>query len=88
MYVEPATYVSAEVLDEETCIMRLRINTQEINCLISRKDCKVVEGNVTHVDTIFYMIDITRNPEPLIEEVGHPWLIVGLQRVGIVRQLL
>jgi hypothetical protein len=34
------------------------------------------------------MIDITRNPDPVVEEVGHPYLVVGLERVGVSRQIL
>jgi hypothetical protein len=80
--------MSADIPDEDTCILRFRINTQEINCKISRKDGQIVEGDVSLVENIHYIIDITRNPEPVIEEVGHPWVIVGLQRVGVIRQLL
>jgi hypothetical protein len=68
--------------------LRFRISTQEINCKISRKDGKVVEGNVDLIENIQYMIDITRNPSPVVEEVGHPYLVVGLERVGVMRQVV
>ena len=80
--------MTADVPDEDHCIFRFRINTQEINCKISRKDGKVVEGDLTMIENIHYIIDITRNPDPVIDEVGHPYLIVNLQRVGVTRQLL
>jgi hypothetical protein len=34
------------------------------------------------------MIDIRRNPEPVIEEIGHPYQIVGLERIGVMRQVV
>ena len=76
------------MLDEDNVILRFRISTQEINCKISQKDGKVVEGDVDLVENIQYVIDITRNPEPVVEEVGHPWLVVGLERVGVMRQIV
>ncbi len=88
MYVDHAQYVSANVQDEDNCTLRFRISSQEINCKISRKDGQVVEGNVDMVENIQYVIDITRNPEPVVEEVGHPYLVVGLERVGVMRQIL
>ena len=47
-----------------------------------------MEGEEDLVLNVHYMIDITRNPEPVIEEVGHPYMIVGLERVGVSRQIL
>ncbi len=61
---------------------------QEVNCKISQKDGTVVEGDEALLMNIHYMIDITRNPEPIVEEVGHPYMIVGLERVGVTKQVL
>lgn len=69
-------------------MIRFRINTQEINCKISKKDGKVVEGDVDLLESVQYFIDITRNPTPLIEDVGHGYLVVGIERIGVVRQLV
>jgi len=76
------------VVDEDNCVIRFSINAQEINCKISQKDGKVVEGDVDLVESVTYFIDVTRNPNPVIEEVGHPYLVVGIEKVGVTRQLV
>ena len=88
LYIDNARYDSAEVIDEDTCIIKFRVQTQEINCKISRKDGKVVEGNVDLVENVQYIMGITRNPSPIVEEVGHAYLIVDLQRIGVTRQIV
>jgi hypothetical protein len=76
------------VIDEDNVVLRYRINCQEVNCKISLKDRKIVEGNESLVLSVHYMIDITRNPEPIVEELGHPYMIVGLERIGVTQQLV
>ncbi len=88
LYVDRALFHGANILDEDTVVMRFRINSQEINCKISQKDGKVVEGDVDLIESVQYMIDLTRNPNPIIEELGHPYLVVGLEKIGVVRQLV
>lgn len=68
--------------------MRFRINCQEINCKVSQKDGKVVEGDYDLVENVHYNIDIVRNPDPVVEEIGHHYLVVGLEKFGVVRQLV
>jgi len=80
--------VAANVIDEDNVILRFRIVCQEINCKISQKDGTVIEGKEDLVLNIHYMIDITRNPQPVVEELGHPYMIVGLERVGVSKQIL
>lgn len=79
---------SADVIDEDTVIIRFTINCQEINCKVSKKDRKVVEGDVDLVESVQYLMDVVRNPNPVVEEIGHGYLVVGLQRIGVVRQLI
>lgn len=81
-------FSTAHIIDEDNVIMRLKINCQEINCKISKKDGKVVEGDIDLIENVHYQIDITRNPEPLVDEVGHHYLVVGLERTGVSRQLV
>jgi len=88
LYIDRAVFISASILDEETAVLRFRTNCQEINCLICKKEGKIVEGNETYIESCQYQIDIMKNPEPIVEEVGHDWIIVGLQRMGVVKQLL
>lgn len=76
------------MIDEETVVMRFRINSQEINCLISQKDKKIVEGDEDLIENVQYLIDITRNPEPVVELVGHPYVVVGLERIGMFKQII
>ncbi len=69
-------------------MLKYTINCHENNCKISTKDGSIVEGAVNDVDNVFYHLDIVRNPTPIIEEVGHSYLVVGIQRVGVMKQLI
>ena len=40
------------------------------------------------VENVQYIMGITRNPSPIVEEVGHAYLIVDLQRIGVTRQIV
>ena len=81
-------YESAHIPDTDTAIFRFRINCQEINCIIDKKEGKIVEGAEDYVESCVYFIDVTRNPEPVIEEVGHPYYIIGMERTGVIKQIL
>ena len=35
-----------------------------------------------------YIIDVTRSPEPEVDIFGHPYMIVGIIRIGIMKQLV
>jgi hypothetical protein len=70
-------------------VFRFRINCQEINCLVSKKEPgKIVQGEDNQVESCQYVFDVTRNPEPEVDIFGHPWMIIGLERVGVVKQLV
>lgn len=88
LYLEKAVYVNATILNEDTCKFRFRLNAQEINCLIDKKDGKIIEGDDSHVVSCQYVVDIMLNPDPIIEEVGHHWIISTIERVGVVKQII
>lgn len=69
-------------------VLRFRIQSQEVNCLISTKDKLLVEGKESQIQNIQYVVELTPNPEPLVEELGHEWLIIGLEKVGVFQQLV
>jgi hypothetical protein len=91
LYIEKAIYMNAMLPEEDTAVFRFRINCQEINCLVSKKKDevgKIVQGDENNVESCQYVFDVTRNSEPEVETFGHPWMIVGLERVGVVKQIL
>jgi hypothetical protein len=61
---------------------------QEVNCLVSTKDQLLVEGKDGMVNNLQFILELTPNPDPLTEELGHEWLIVGFERVGVFQQLV
>lgn len=88
LYIDPAIFHSANVIDEDNVVIRFRITCQEINCKISKKDGKVVEGDIDLLESVQYLVDITRNPTPVVEEIGHPYMVVHIEKIGVVRQLV
>ena len=81
--------MSAAIPEEDVAMFRFRVNAQEVNCLMSLKEPgKVVQGEKDLIETCQYVIDIRRNPAPEVEVFGHPWLITGLERVGVLKQLV
>jgi len=86
--MEKALFFASSIKNNSAPVLRFRIQTQEINCLISKKDQLLVEGKESQIQNIQYVLEFTPNPEPLVEELGHEWLIVGFERVGIFQQLV
>lgn len=88
LYLEKAVYVNAFLINEDTCKLRFRLNAQEINCLVDKKEGKIVEGDDTQVESCQYVVDLMINQDPVVEEVGHHWIVSTLERVGVVKQLI
>jgi hypothetical protein len=89
LYIDKATYMSAALPEEDVAVFRFRISCQEVNCLISKKEeGKVVQGEKDLVENCQYVFDVKRNPVPEVDEFGHPWMICGLERIGVVKQLV
>ncbi len=81
--------MSASLPEEDMAVFRFRINCQEINCLVSTKEHgKIMQGDENQVESCQYVFDVTRNPEPQVDIFGHPWMIVGLERIGVVKQIV
>lgn len=83
--------MSASLPEEDMAVFRFQINCQEANCLVSVKENekgKIVQGEETTVESCQYVFDVTRNPEPYVEIFGHPWMIVGLERIGVMKQIV
>ena len=85
---EKSVYKSAYIKNNSTPVLRFTVMTQEIDCLISSKDHLLVEGRDSLIQTIHYLIELTPNPEPIVDELGHEWLIIGLERQGKFQQLV
>jgi len=83
--------MSAALPEEDMPVFKFRISCQEVDCLISKKkdeEGKVVRGEKDTVESCQYIIDVTRSPEPEVDIFGHPYMIVGLIRIGIMKQLV
>lgn len=89
LYLDEAKYHDSTINDEEDIRLQFIINAQEINCLVSTEDQTViVEGNPSLVESCHYVFEVMLNPEPIVELVGHPWVITKVQRTGVVQQLI
>ena len=86
--MEKAIYFSSHIKNNSTPVLLFRVGMQEIDCLVSIKDKLLVEGNESRVMTIQYLVALTPNPEPLVEELGHEWHICGLEKMGVFQQLV
>jgi len=81
--------MDASLPEEDTAVFRFRVSCQEINCLVSLKEPgKIVQGEDNQIESCQYVINLTRSPEPEVDIFGHPWIIIGLERHGVVKQLV
>lgn len=87
-HMEKAMYFSCHIKNNSTPVLLFRVGIQEIDCLVSKKDKLLVEGNESKVNAIQYIVAFTPNPDPLIEELGHEWHICAIEKVGIFQQLV
>jgi hypothetical protein len=88
LYLGNATFKSAHIIDSENCVLVFYIDTNEIPCLIKKKTGEVAQGTPTEIQSCKYLIELKINPDPLIEELGHYWQVVGLQKIGAMKQLI
>jgi len=88
IWLDKAQFLSAALPEPENPVFRFRLSCQEINCLVSKADGKVIEGDENQVESCQYNIDLCRNPNPEIDIVGHSWQIVHLERIGVVKQIV
>lgn len=61
---------------------------QEVNCLVNMETGEVEEGSLTNIEAATYMAVVTVNSEPFIEDLGHSWLVVMLQKQNVHKQLV
>lgn len=89
LFVDQPQFMTAMVTDEENVFFRFRISCQEMPSLIDKKTGKAVDATKEfEVESCQYIIDIEKASDPAIEEVGHDWVIVHLERIGVVKQIL
>ena len=88
IYLDEARYHDSTINDEDDIRLQFIINAQEINCLVNIEDGLVVEGNPSLVESCHYVFEVMLNPEPVVDLVGHPWVITKVQRTGVVQQLI
>ena len=87
--MDKATYLSAALPEEDMPVFRFRIQCQEISCLVSKKEPgKIIQGEDNQVENCQYVFDVARNPDPEVDVFGHPWMVVQLERVGVMKQLI
>lgn len=88
IWLDKAQFISASLPEPENPVFRFRLHCQEINCLVSKENGKVVQGDENQVESCQYNVDLCRNSNPEEDIVGHPWQIVCLERIGVVKQLV
>ncbi|PHJ25956.1 mitochondrial import inner membrane translocase tim44, partial [Cystoisospora suis] len=55
---------------------------QQINCLRSEIDNRVVEGRIDDIRRVVYSIAISKHPRPETEGLLYPWMIREIAIVG------
>lgn len=88
IWIDKAQFIHASLPEPENPVFRFRLHCQEINCLISKTDGKVIQGDEFQVESCQYNVDLSRNCNPEVEILGHPWQIVNIERIGVVKQLV
>jgi len=65
------------------------VDTQEIDCKVCIKDPnEIKEGSVDSIIKNSWRITITLHEDPDIETCGHYWEVVGIEKVGELKQLV
>ena len=88
IWIDKAMFINATLPEQDNPVFRFRLHCQEINCLVTKAEGKVIQGDEHQVESCQYNVDLCRNSNPEIEIVGHPWQIVGIERIGVVKQLV
>ena len=82
LYVEVPVYQSAEILGEDSAIMKLKVTAQEcIGKKVKRKG-KTFFFNKSGIESTEYLIEVTRNPK------NNQYIITNYQKVESQRQLI
>jgi len=88
LWIDKAQFISTNLPEQDNPVFVFRLYCQEISCLVSKQDRKVVQGEDNSVESCQYEVSLQRNHNPEIDIVGHPWLIVNVERRGVVKQLI
>lgn len=85
IFIDEPVYQSAEIIDQDNVIMKLKVTLQECTSLIDTKTKSTVNKGV--IESNQYIIDVIRNPVPFEEEFGHCYMIVNYQKIESTIQL-
>jgi hypothetical protein len=88
LYIEPAKYRGARIVDAETVTFTFIMDAGEFNCLIDKKTGKPQEGSETEILACQYLIELKYSPEAHVDIFGHSWKVMGFERIGVNKQLV
>ena len=64
------------------------ITTQEVDCIVSKKDGVPTSGNSSTIKRVTYYAALGKKDHPNLEKVGHYWELKEIQQTGETKQLL
>jgi hypothetical protein len=89
LFLDDARFHDSTIEADDTVRFQFILDAQEINCLVDIEDnSEVKEGDPSFVEGCNYIIEIMMNQEPMVELVGHPWVVTKVIRTGVVKQLI
>ena len=89
LFLDDAKYSDSTIEADDTVRFQFILEAQEINCLVDIEDNNdVKEGDPSFVESCHYIIEIMIHPEPMVELVGHHWVVTKVIRTGVVKQLI
>lgn len=85
IYIDEPVYQSAEIIDQDNVIMKIKVNIQECTRLVDKKTKAIIKKG--EIENNLYLIDVIRNPVPFEEEFGHCYMIINYQKIESSIQL-
>ena len=64
------------------------LTTQEVDCMVSTVDGKVVSGDKNSIKRVNYLAIVKKRDNPDVGKVGHYWELKEIQRTGENKQLV
>lgn len=80
--------MAAKKADKEPPIFIYGIDVNTVECYITKKDHKVVEGDPGNIQQYHYILGLQRHPNPDLATTGHYWKIRELMQTGVFKQLI
>jgi len=88
LYLDEARFHNSVVESDDNVRLQFILDCQETNCLVDIEDGSIKEGSTTLIESCNYVVEIMINPEPVVDLVGHQWVVTKVERTGVVQQLI